>query len=773
VALIVKVTGRVQGVGFRPFVYNIATELRLKGFVRNLGGEVEITVDGPEQSLNEFLRRLRKEAPVLAVIDEVNVERDAAAGEQEFAEFVILHSRHAESEFQTVPPDTATCELCLAEVADSSNRRFNYPFTNCHSCGPRFTIIKELPYDRRSTSMGEFKMCAQCRDEYDEPNNRRFHAQPNACWKCGPQIWLAKDDPERPAKHRTAQEQLADFDKFVALIEAGGIVALKGLGGFHIICDATNDQAVLNLRARKKRNDKPFAVMFQNLEHARAFATIDDDTAVLLCGPRRPIVLVAPGENNVSEHVAPHLNQLGVMLPYTALHQMLLEKCTNPLVMTSGNFSDEPICMDNADALKRLSTIADAFLLNDRNIESRFDDSVFRRDRGETTLIRRSRGYAPDPLPLHGRVEGCVLAVGAELKNTFCFAKDKHVFLSQHIGDLDDVSAYDFFVQALQTYGALFSLEADVVVHDSHPDYLSTRVAREIAERKGLPIYAVQHHHAHIASCMVDNAITEKVIGVALDGTGYGDDGTIWGGEILIADYHGYERFGHLAPVQMPGMEAAVRQPGRMLAAYATQIESKIIDKRLHEIFHANQLDVIKQQLAQNLNSTVTTSCDRLFDAVAALLDVCSHPTFEGQPAMQLEAVAKPGPSKVSLPERSDTTIDGFAIIRALADRLEHGDDASHLAFTFHELLAQEIARLCKIAAADHHIDVVCLSGGVMQNSLLVSLLSERLSAVGLKVFKQHQVPPNDGGIALGQSIVGAALSGRWKPAGDLADVLN
>jgi hydrogenase maturation protein HypF len=762
VALIVKVTGRVQGVGFRPFVYNIATELRLRGFVRNLGGEVEIEVDGPEQSLNEFLRRLRKDAPAMAVIDEVNVQREPADGDK-YADFVILHSRHAESGFQTVPPDTAACELCLAEVSDPANRRFNYPFTNCVSCGPRFTIIKELPYDRRSTSMADFKMCAACRDEYEEPSDRRFHAQPNACWTCGPQIWLATDDPERPTPHRTAKEQLADLDKFVGLIEAGGIVALKGLGGFHIICDATNDEAVIALRSRKKRNDKPFAVMFKSFEVASAYATIDDQTALLLCGRRRPIVLVPAGEKKVSQHVAPHLNQLGVMLPYTPLHQLLLDRCSNPLVMTSGNFSDEPICMHNAEAVKRLSTIADAFLLNDREIESRFDDSVFRRDRGETIFIRRSRGYAPEPLDLHARVEGCVLAVGAELKNTFCFAKDTHAFMSQHIGDLDDVSAHDFFVQALETYAALFSLEADVIVHDLHPDYLSSRVAREISESKGLPIYGVQHHHAHIASCMVDNVLAEKVIGVALDGTGYGDDGTIWGGEILIADYYGYERFGHFAPVQMPGMDAAVRQPGRMLAAYGMKIESAFIERRLHEIFQANQLDVIKQQLEKNLNCCDTTSCGRLFDAASALLGLCAQPTFEGQAAMQLEAVAKPTKSSLLLPERDDAVIDGFAIIRTLADRLDHGDDVSELAFMFHDALAREISRLCKAASSDHNIDVVCLSGGVMQNSLLVSLLDERLRAIGLKVFKQRQVPPNDGGIALGQSIVGAALSGRWR----------
>lgn len=752
----------MQGVGFRPFVYNIATELRLTGFVRNLGGEVEIAIDGPEPSLDEFLHRLRKDAPKLAVIDEVDVQREAA-GQDSFSEFLILQSRQAESGFQTVPPDTATCELCMAEVLDPSNRRCNYPFTNCTACGPRFTIIKELPYDRRSTSMAEFKMCSACRDEYDEPRDRRFHAQPNACWKCGPQIWFSENSAERPSPRRKPEEQLADLDRFVQLICHGGIGALKSMGGFHMICDATNDDAVLSLRSRKRRQDKPFAVMFKDIDELRRYAEIDKPSELLLTGTRRPIVLVPTGEKKVSAHVAPHLKQLGVMLPYTPLHHLLLSRAGRPLVMTSGNYSDEPICMDNEEAVERLSAIAGGFLLNDRKIESRFDDSVLRRDRCETIFIRRSRGYAPEPLTLEGRIDGCVLSVGGELKNTFCFAKDNHAFLSQHIGDLDDVTAHDFFVQALETYGELFDLEAEAIVHDMHPNYLSTRVAREIGELKKLPVYTVQHHHAHIASCMIDNGLTSKVVGVALDGTGYGDDGTIWGGEILIADFEGYERFANFAPVRMPGMEAAVRQPGRMLAAYNAQIGSPFIETRLNEIFQANQLDVIKQQIEKNLNCCVTTSCGRLFDAAATLLGVCMHPTFEGQAAMQLEAAAQAGGTQINLPASDDAVIDGYAILERLAELMARGVDASHLAFAFHEALARQVARLCKRACEENRIDTVCLSGGVMQNALLVSMLTEQLEAQALKVFKQSRVPPNDGGISLGQSIVGAAMAGKWR----------
>ena len=749
--------------GFRPFVYHIATQLRLRGFVRNLGGEVEIEVDGAEQDLNEFLRRLRRDAPPLALIDDVHVDTDQAA-QEEYSDFVILHSRQAHSGFQTVPPDTATCPLCLSEVFDPSNRRFNYAFTNCTACGPRFTIIRELPYDRRSTSMAQFKMCSACRAEYDEPTDRRFHAQPNACWRCGPQIWFAEPiaGAGAPTTRRTPDAQLADLELCVELLLNGKILAMKSLGGFHLVCDATNDQALLALRNRKRRNDKPFAVMFPNVQQARQYANIDETTEFLLSGGRRPIVLTEKGEKQLSEHVAPSVHQLGVMLPYTPLHHLLMARTMKPLIMTSGNVSDEPICIENDEALNALSGVADAFLLSDRQIESRFDDSVLRRARHDTIFIRRSRGFAPEPLNLHGAVEGCMLAVGAELKNTFCFAKDKHAFMSQHIGDMDDISSHEFFSRAVEKYGRLFDLEPDAVAHDLHPDYLSSRVALELAQEKNIPVYAVQHHHAHVVSCMVDNAISGPVIGVALDGTGYGDDETIWGGEILIADYASYERFGHFAPAPMAGMNAAARQPGRMLAAFGTKLRSSFIERRLRQIFADNQLTMIQNQIEKNLNCVLTTSCGRLFDAAAALLAVCEKPTFEGQAAMQLEAVAKKTKLDLSLPENTERIIDGYAMIERMAALAEGDVNVGEISYAFHKAVANEIARVCALAAQEHHIDVVCVSGDVMQNALLLSLITDRLERVGLKVFKQRQVPSNDGGISLGQAVAAAAMAGRW-----------
>jgi hydrogenase maturation protein HypF len=535
---------------------------------------------------------------------------------------------------------------------------------------------------------------------------------------------------------------------------------MKGLGGFHLVCDATNPEAVSLLRTRKKRNEKPFAVMFINIPHVRSYADLDDDAEQLLKGPRRPIVLL-PSKENLPSEIAPGISFVGVMLPYTPLHHLLMKRCDKPLVMTSGNFSDEPICMENAEALERLSAIADAFLLHNRRIETRFDDSVVKHDRGCNILIRRSRGYAPQPVSLPGTIDGCVLAVGAELKNTFCLAKDKHAFLSQHIGDLDDVSAYEFFQNTLEKFGHLFDLEATVIAHDLHPDYMSTRIASEIAKRKSIPSYGVQHHHAHIVGCMADNGITERVIGVALDGTGYGDDGTIWGVEFLIADYVGYERFAKFAPVKMPGAEAAVRQPARMLASY--EKGHPFIRERLQRLFNQKEASAVRSQLEHDLNCCWTSSCGRLFDAVSALLGICPKPSFEGQAAMMLECVAQKGArTQFEYKAEAEGLVDGYAIIGLLADLLQRGTDEADVAFAFHEILASEISRICLAAAMRERIQTVCLSGGCFQNSLLLSLTMEKLKAVGLNVVIPNRIPPNDGGISLGQSLVAAAAAGKW-----------
>lgn len=765
-ALKLVVTGTVQGVGFRPFVYGLAHQLSLRGFVRNCGGEVEIGVDGSSADIDEFLRRLRENAPPLAIVDSIKVSKEHINGS--YAGFVILHSRQAESGFQAVPPDTATCTSCLADILDAAGRRFNYPFTNCTACGPRFTIIQALPYDRRSTTMSHFQMCVACRAEFEDPSNRRFHAQPNACWECGPQIWLTTSGAgARAIERHSPEEQLQHLNSAVDLILAGRTIALKGLGGFHLVCDATNDDAVQSLRNRKRRYDKPFAVMFANIEHARQFAHIDHQSAELLTGPRCPVVLL-PQSGDLAEAVAPGMRVLGVMLPYTPLHHLIMARAARPLVMTSGNLSDEPICMENSEALQRLEHLADAFLLHDRVIETRFDDSVIRCDRGSPIMVRRSRGYAPEPITFPAKTEECILAVGAQLKATFCLAKGGRAFVSQHLGDLDDVDSHAFFMSTLDRFINLFDLGPAAVVHDLHPDYLSTRIANELAVSRGIPAYAVQHHHAHIASCMAENMISERVIGVALDGTGYGDDGTIWGGEFLIADYSGYERFAHFAPVAMPGMEAAIRQPIRMLAAYVHELpESQIqsfLKQRLKELFSIKQLSVLEQQLEKRINCATTTSCGRLFDAVSALLGVCLRPSFEGQAAMQLECLAARGQYvNVDVELRAERTVDGLRLISILAGMLIRGEEPANVAFMFHELLSQDIARLCVDAASRYQINIVCLTGGCFQNGLLLSLVTEKLRRHDLRVATHARVPPNDGGISLGQAAVGAWLTGKWR----------
>lgn len=775
------VTGIVQGVGFRPFVYCLAQDMKLSGFVRNCGGSVEICINAEAERLTEFLRRLRTEAPKLSTI--ASISEFACEQPLPSAGFEILESTQSKG-LQMVPADTATCSLCTEELFDSSNRRYLYPFINCTACGPRFTIIQGLPYDRAATTMRQFPMCELCRDEYSDPHNRRFHAQPNACWTCGPGIWFQSATKSGATQHALSKdEQMHAVDKCIEELLNGAIIAIKGLGGFHLACDATNSNAVHTLRQRKHRDAKPFAVMFPDAASLRRYAHLEEEGLALLSGNASPIVtlepLAIPHGPALSSDVAPGLARIGAMLPYTPLQHVIMQRFGGPLIMTSGNVSDEPICMTNAEAIDRLRGIAHGYLLHNRDIETRFDDSLVRHERSGTIHIRRSRGYAPTPLQLPLPVPRQALALGAQLKSTFCFAKEHHAFMSQHIGDLDNLPVFEFFQETIRKFESLFDLIPEAIFSDKHPGYLSTRFARELASERNLLHIQVQHHHAHIASCMADNGITEKVIGVAMDGTGYGDDDTIWGGEFLIADYAAIERVGSMAPAVMPGGEAAIRRPARMLAAYREHLGSQShpkLDECLNNLLSREELTVLVQQLERRINSPVTTSCGRLFDAAAALIGF-HEPKYEGHSAMLFEAEALRSTETRRIEQHfaeydaslGRWVIRGELLLTALCSDLAKGINTPDLSFRFHARLSNSIAHICAQLSQQHAISRIVLSGGVFQNNTLAKLLTTELEQQGLQVYQHQNVPPNDGGISFGQVLVGSAqLASSLNPSGDV-----
>ena len=631
---LVRVEGIVQGVGFRPFVYALATGLGLSGLVGNDTDGVFAEVEGAPETVAAFVRALSTDAPPLASVERIATSPLPPDGS---ATFAIAPSQATGPRRTLISPDMATCADCLAELADPADRRYRYPFINCTNCGPRFTIVTGIPYDRPQTTMAGFAMCAACAREYHDPADRRFHAQPACCPACGPRLRLtARDGSELPAPDPLRQA--------AELLARGMVLAVKGLGGYHLAADATSGRATAALRSRKHREDKPFAVMAASLDDARALVTVDDVAAGLLTGPRRPVVLLParPG-TGVAPAVAPGNRQLGVMLPYTPLHHLLLGAVGRPVVLTSGNSSDEPIAYEDEDAVTRLAGIADAFLTHDRAIHIRTDDSVQRSFRGLPYPIRRARGYAPEPLRLAARARRPVLACGAELKSTFCLAAGDRAFVSPHIGDLENLETLESFQRLIEHYGQLFGIIPAVLAHDLHPDYLSTSYAQRRAESEGLELTAVQHHHAHIASCLADNGAgrDERVIGVAFDGTGYGTDGTIWGGEFLTASLTGFERAGHLAAVPMPGGSAAIRQPWRMAAAYLDS--AGLQGETAVQARHSEQWAAVLAMGRRGINAPLTSSAGRLFDAVSALLGVRDMVSYEGQAAAELEQLADPG----------------------------------------------------------------------------------------------------------------------------------
>lgn len=738
----VLVRGIVQGVGFRPFIHRLAQVYGLKGWVLNSTEGVVIEVEGEEGRIKGFISDISYKAPPLARIERVESNFLPPVGYQSF---LIQESKENGDGFVLISPDICICEDCLSELFTPGDRRFNYPFINCTNCGPRFTIIKDIPYDRHKTTMEVFKMCPSCEEEYHNPADRRFHAQPNACPVCGPEIWLVRDG-EIIARKEDAIRLTQRF------LSQGEIVAIKGIGGFHLACDATNDTAVKRLRERKRRSNKPFAVMSADISKVKEYCYIVEGEEQLLLSPQRPIVLLRrKPDSPISKEVAPNNNYLGVMLPYSPIHYLLFNQDFKPLalVMTSGNMSEEPICIDNDDALEKLSPLADAFLLHNRDIYIRCDDSVTRLFEGKEFIIRRSRGYAPLPIRLDFELEP-ILACGAHLKNTFCLTKGNYAFLSHHIGDLENEETLNSFEKGIEHFKRIFRVNPKAVACDLHPDYLSTRYALET----GLKLIYVQHHHSHIASCMAENGIKEKVIGVAFDGTGYGLDGEVWGGEFLVCDFAHFERYAHLAYVPLPGGEVAIKKPYRMTLSYLYNFMS---DYPYMNLIPHKEVEVIIKQIERRINSPLTSSVGRLFDAVSSLLGVCHFNTFEGEAAISLEMIADEGVEEDypwRIVESSPIIIDPSPLFRAMIQDIKRDIEVSIISAKFHNSVAQMIKEVCSLIRKVTGLNRVVLSGGVFQNVFLLKRALEKLRKGGFEVFIHHLVPCNDGGISLGQALV-------------------
>ncbi|MEZ4483557.1 MAG: carbamoyltransferase HypF [Syntrophotaleaceae bacterium] len=747
----VHIQGNVQGVGFRPFVYRLAHAHLLTGWVMNTPAGVVLEAQGEPDEVRRFLAGLVEQAPPLATISSVQAEQMPLQVEQGF----VIQASGGSGEAIQIAPDGDVCADCLKELFDPTNRRYRYPFINCTNCGPRYSIIQGVPYDRTQTTMAPFALCDACRAEYEDPLQRRFHAQPNACPDCGPQLHLLDN-----------QGRAVDGDALsttIKLLRAGKILAIKGLGGYHLAVDAGNPAAVSELRKRKQRDQKPFALMTSDLATLAPFAVCDATAARLLQGPERPIVLLPKKQPNlIAEQVAPGNGYFGVMLPATPLHHLLLRDQFSALVMTSGNLSDEPICYRDADALSRLASIADYFLSHNREIHIRNDDSVIRVFRGQPVFMRRSRGYAPRPIRLPAP-QPSVLAVGAEMKGTICLTRGDQAFLSQHLGDLQNAATLRSLGETVEHLRDLLKIQPQLIAHDLHPDYLSTRFAESLAESlAGLPTLAVQHHHAHLASCMAEHGLEGEVIGVICDGTGFGSDGTIWGGEFLVGGYESFERHGHLRPLPMPGGDAAVREPWRMALAWLHSLfGAGLFEPALPctAALAANERKLFLQMLGKGLNSPLTSSCGRLFDAVASLLGVRQTVAYEGQAAIELEALAERSSATDHYPFSfreiaGRLMLDFNDMLRRLVEEVLADRPREDLARRFHNTLALAASEVCEQIRAATGLQRVVLSGGVFQNRLFSEGLSTHLEQRNFQVFSQRLAPPNDGGLALGQALI-------------------
>lgn len=762
----VRVEGIVQGVGFRPYVYRLAKDCALTGFVRNDGDGVTIEVQGVR--VDEFVPRLIREAPPLVLVTDVHEE--ALAGREE-TDFVIVASEGTPVASAMIPADVATCDDCLADIRDPENRRYRYPFTNCTNCGPRYTITASIPYDRPSTSMKDFPMCEDCAREYGDPDNRRFHAQPNACPVCGPTLKFVRNarlhgcdvDLEGDAALRAGQREVAE----------GRILALRGLGGYHLAVDAKNEHAVHLLRVRKHRYQKPLAVMLRDVEAVRRICTCSTEEEALLQSPQRPIVILQLRERHgIAPSVSLDNPTLGVMLPYTPLHHILLDGEADILVMTSGNISEEPICIRRSEAATRLEDIADAFLHHNREILQRCDDSVFRVIASEPRPMRRARGYVPRPVLLPSPAPS-VLAVGAELKNTACVTKGRAAFLTQHVGDLENLEALGFFEESVTHLLDIFAVEPAAIAHDLHPDYLGTQWSRgllpsELQRRLApLPRIPVQHHHAHLAACLAENGRSgEDAIGVILDGTGYGTDCTIWGGEFLLGSAKGYERMGHFMTTAMPGANAAVRAPWRMAAsllhaAFGTEAFDALEDWSVRRT--KDELQAVRFSLEENINAPLTSSCGRLFDAVASLVGLHDTVDFEAQAAIALEFAAgtatdeafrRPYTTEIQHPEGRPIVLSFLPAIREITEDIHVGISPGIVSARFHAAVISGCVQAIEEIAAASGLRTVALSGGSFQNALLLEGMQRALTDRGFTVLTHTEVPANDGGIALGQAVI-------------------
>ena len=775
----IKISGIVQGVGFRPFVYNLAASLGLKGYVLNSSEGVIIDIEGESEIIDEFTLLLKSKSPPLSRIENITVAEGFSL--RNYTTFEIKESLSKSGKFALISPDIATCPDCLSELLNPDDRRYQYPFINCTNCGPRYSIILDIPYDRHETTMSKFKMCPECESEYHDPSNRRFHAQPNACHVCGPQLELRVRSSEFEVKNEKEPLKTA-----IELLRRGAIGAIKGLGGFHIACDATNDEAVKRLREKKRKSNKPFAIMCPDINAIKKICELSNSGEILLNNELKPIVILPKLKGNtISEYVAPDNNYFAVMLPYTPLHHLLFQNGVNhstsellnsstpqllssfiALVMTSGNLSEEPIVINNDEAMEKLSDIADFFLFHNRDIYMRVDDSIVRDYKDTKRVIRRARGYVPYPIEL-GMEMPEILGCGGELKNTFTLAKGHYAIISQHIGDLQNYEAVEFFKETLKNLKNSFRVEPTIIAHDMHPNYWTTKLAKElITHHSSLTTVPVQHHHAHIVSCMAENHIKEKVIGIAWDGTGYGIDGAIWGGEFLISDYKGFERACHFRYVPLPGGDKAIKEPYRIALSHLYDAYGmdflKLNIPFIKQI--KDKTKIILKMIDNRINTVMTSSTGRLFDAVSSIINEIDTVTFEGEAAVKLEMMADKSITdtyKTQKPEaRSQKpeypiVIDTRSLIRQIVNDLLNGVDRSVISAKFHNALAEIIFEVCRRIKSNTGINRVALSGGCFQNIFLLDRTIERLDS-GFKVFIHKDVPTNDGGISLGQAIVAA-----------------
>ncbi|MBW1988311.1 MAG: carbamoyltransferase HypF [Deltaproteobacteria bacterium] len=744
----IEVRGLVQGVGYRPFVHGLAARLGLCGQVENTPRGVRIHAEGRPEALESFVTALSQDPPPLARVEEV---ASAPAATKGISGFAIAPSAHG-APHTSVVPDAAACPDCMADVRRPGGRRFSYPFTNCTNCGPRYTIIRSIPYDRPNTSMRGFAMCPACLAEYQDPANRRFHAQPNACPDCGPRLWMEAGGGRVPGD---------PLEESARLLSRGGILAIKGLGGFHLAVDATNNQAVLRLRARKNREQKPLAVMARDLDALREFAAPTPKEEELLAGVERPVVLVDKmKKSRLAQAVCPGLSRVGVLLPYTPLHALLLEKVSFPLVMTSGNLAGEPICTGNREAKERLGDIADALLLHDRPIVRPCDDSVARRDGSGTRVLRRSRGYAPAPVALPFSAPA-VLAVGGMDKNTVCLTRGGFAYLSQHLGDLESPRCLDAFERTIQDMKTLLCIRPEIVAYDPHPDYPSTRYAKSLS---GVRLAPVWHHHAHAAACMAENRVQGAAIALCCDGAGLGPDGATWGGEVLVTDYLGFAHAARLEPLPLAGGDAAARQPWRMALScldLAFGTEAMDLFRRLVPGVDEKKARAVLSILPKNSLAPPASSMGRLFDAVAALCGACTENRYQAQAAMELEALAGRGGGEAYACgwqwETMGTALPLSPLVRQVVEDRLKGVSARTVSARFHAALVEGLARVCARVREATGVTQAVLAGGTFQNALLLSGLSERLSEQGFAVFAPSLVPANDGGLSLGQAVVAAA----------------